>query len=190
MFVCLYLPNQYRIHYLLNPIHSSRLSDITTDSMMSVRAGKQLCSCSPKQAAQTGRAVAIFSQGHTAGLGYPVTLRVPSTSTRNFSTTGANQLRDIFPRKETAYIRQTPPAWPHHGHTQEEMESVVPAHRKPETVSDWLAWKLVRTCRWWMDLATGIRPGQQVDKKHPTTSVTAEKPLTEAQWLGKHSLLP
>ncbi|KAK4130624.1 alternative oxidase [Trichocladium antarcticum] len=40
-----------------------------------------------------------------------------------------------------------------------------------------------------MDLATGIRPGQQVDKKNPTTSVVADKPLTEAQWLVRAILL-
>jgi len=34
-----------------------------------------------------------------------------------------------------------------------------------------------------MDKATGMDRQQQVDKKHPTTAVLAEKPLTEAQWL-------
>jgi len=82
------------------------------------------------------------------------------------------------------------------------MLSVVPEHRAPETVSDWLAWKLVRICRyvlcspdleyawladtrdsWGTDLATGVRPEQQVDKKNPTTAVKALKPLTEAQWV-------
>jgi len=69
------------------------------------------------------------------------------------------------------------------------MLSVVPEHRKPVTVSDWLAWKFVRLCRWCTDIATGIRPEQQVDKKNPTTAVSADKPLTEAQWLVRFIFL-
>jgi len=59
----------------------------------------------------------------------------------------------------------------------------VPAHRAPRGFSDWAAWKLVRFARYCMDKATGMERSQRVDKKHPTTSVVAEKPLTEAQWL-------
>ncbi|KAK4115911.1 AOX-domain-containing protein [Canariomyces notabilis] len=126
--------------------------------MISVGPGKNICSLSPKQAAKLSQAAApLFCKIHpVAGLGYPVGLRAaaaihqsrqPTSSTRHFSTTSSNQLRDFFPRKETTYIRQTPPAWPHHGYTEEEMLSVVPEHRKPKTVSDWLAWRLVRLCR-------------------------------------------
>jgi Alternative oxidase. len=126
------------------------------------------------------------------GFGYSIALRVAATaprlrdsssSTRSFTTTCAKQLRDIFPAKETALIRRTPPAWPHHGFTQEELESAVPAHRKPRTMSDWIAYKFVRTCRWFMDLATGMKPGQKPNMQDPRALV-AEKPLTEAQWLG------
>jgi len=42
-------------------------------------------------------------------------------------------------------------------------------------------------CRWGTDLATGIKPEQQVDKKNPTTAVAAQKPLTEAQWVRKYA---
>jgi len=117
----------------------------------------------------------------TVPICYPVGLRL-AAHPRHFSATPSAQLKEFFPAKETNYIRQTLPAWPHHGYTEEEMHAVVPEHRKPETVSDWLAWKLVRLCRWGTDLATGVRPGQQVDKKNPTTAISAE-PLTEAQWL-------
>lgn len=126
--------------------------------MMSLAVSKKIGSCSPKQAAQLSRAVKpLFYHAHTVGLGYPATLRVaartrqsrsePSSAARSFSTTTPNQLRDIFPAKETAYIRQTPPAWPHPGYTEEEMLAVTPAHRSPKTVGDWLAWKLVRMAR-------------------------------------------
>lgn len=42
---------------------------------------------------------------------------------------------------------------------------------------------LIDMYRWFMDRATGIGREQQVDMKNPTTSVVAEKPLTEAQWV-------
>lgn len=64
------------------------------------------------------------------------------------------------------------------------MKAVVPSHRKPVGFADWAAWKVVRIARWCMDKATGMDRQQQVDKKHPTTAVLAEKPLTEAQWVS------
>lgn len=105
-------------------------------------------------------------------------------SRRHFSSTPVTQLRDFFPVKDTPHILKTKPAWPHHGYTMEEMTAVVPAHRKPRNFSDWAAWKLVRLARYFMDKATGMDREQQVDQKNPTTAVEAEKPLTEAQWVG------
>ncbi|KAJ2982572.1 hypothetical protein NQ176_g1293 [Zarea fungicola] len=103
---------------------------------------------------------------------------------RSFSTTPVSQLKDFFPAKDTHLISTTPPAWPHPGYTMEEMKAVVPAHRKPRTFGDWVAWKTVRFARYCMDKATGMdREQQQTDKKNPTTAVEAQKPLTEAQWL-------
>lgn len=72
----------------------------------------------------------------------------------------------------------------------EEMKAVVPAHRKPRTFGDWVAWKTVRFARYCMDKATGMdREQQQTDKKNPTTAVEAQKPLTEAQWVGTREYL-
>jgi hypothetical protein len=71
----------------------------------------------------------------------------------------------------------------------EEMKAVVPAHRKPDGLVDWAAWKVVRMARFWMDVATGMQRSQQVDKKNPTTAIAAEKPLTEAQWVCEHTVL-
>ncbi|KAK4146552.1 alternative oxidase-domain-containing protein [Dichotomopilus funicola] len=165
--------------------------------MITIEASKKVCS--PRQAAQLSRGLTpfLYQAHHAVGLGYPATIRVaaavhqsqcaqsltPCSGKRSFSTTGSNQLRDVFPIKDTPYIRQTPPAWEHPGYTEEEMRAVVPGHRKPETVGDWVAWKLVRLARWATDLATGIGRDQQVDMKNPTTALVAEKPLTEAQWL-------
>src|ERR1044071_980180 len=108
--------------------------------MISTRASTKIC-CSPKQAAQLSRAVtATLYHPHANGLVYTATLRLATISphsrqqaqsySRGFSTTSVSQLRDFFPAKETAYIRKTPPAWPHHGYTEEEMLSVVPEHRR------------------------------------------------------------
>ncbi|KAK4235127.1 alternative oxidase-domain-containing protein [Achaetomium macrosporum] len=161
--------------------------------MISLEASKRICSTSPKQAAKLARVVVapFHHQAHNLGLGYTPTLEAaaiahrsrPSSSTRSFSTTSTKQLRDIFPAKDTPFIRKTPPAWPHPGYTEEEMLAVAPAHRPPKTVGDWLAWKFVRLARWATDLATGIGRDQQVDMKNPTTAVVAQKPLSEAQWL-------
>ncbi|KAK3306442.1 alternative oxidase-domain-containing protein [Chaetomium strumarium] len=161
--------------------------------MIPFGASKRICSSSPQQAAKLGRAVtaSFLRQPHTVGLGYLAAVEAaaiahnhrPSSSTRSFSTTSAKQLRDIFPEKDTPFIRKTPPAWPHPGYTEEEMLAVTPEHRAPRTVGDWVAWKLVRLARWATDLATGVGRDQQVDMKNPTTAVVAHKPLTEAQWL-------
>ncbi|KAK0746843.1 alternative oxidase [Schizothecium vesticola] len=148
--------------------------------MLSLRSSSRLCS--PKQ---LSRAVQVSVLSSPAGLRLTSHVQQP----RHFSTTPATQLRDFFPEKETAYIRKTPPSWPHHEWTEQEMLSVVPEHREPKTMGDWLAWKLVRIARWGTDIATGIKPEQQSDKRKPTTAVAAQKPLTEAQWLVRFIFL-
>jgi hypothetical protein len=134
-----------------------------------------------QQALRIARSALAASHAPALGLRYGVCGTCHSQ--RLFSTTPAAHLRDFFPAKDTPHILKTKPAWPHHGYTMEEMRAVVPAHRKPEGVAEWAAWKFVRIARFWMDLATGVRPEQQVDKKNPTTAVVAPKPLTEAQWV-------
>jgi len=91
-------------------------------------------------------------------------------------------MKDFFPATETEKIRQTLPAWPHHGYTYQQMLDVVPGHREPVTFGDKFAWKFMRFCRWGMDLCNGLSKEQHTDKAFPTTAVKAEKPLTEAQW--------
>lgn len=157
--------------------------------------------CSPKQAVQLTRVVTPLLQTSSCSSPSLVGLRLssapsstaaslspspsPSPSNhRSFSTTRPALLRDFFPAKETAHIRLTPPAWPHHGYTEAEMLAVVPGHRKPVTWGDKIAWALIRTSRWCMDKATGMSKEQKTDKKKPTTAVIADKPLTETQWVG------
>lgn len=150
--------------------------------MLPSRVNPKLCASK-----QLSRAVApLFHQFTLASPG----LRVATLAsiqqhgtTRGFSTTPAACLRDFFPVAETEHIRQTLPSWPHHGYTEKEMLEVVPAHRKPQTVGDWAAWKFMRFCRWGMDFCTGMEKSQAVDKKNPTIAVSSIKPLTEAQWM-------
>jgi len=107
---------------------------------------------------------------------------IHTSPARLFSTTQAAQIRDFFPTKETNHIRKTPPVWPHHGHTMEEMLAVTPAHRPPRGFGDWAAWKIVRVARWGMDFFTGMSRKQASDPKNPTTAVAADEPFTESQW--------
>lgn len=110
------------------------------------------------------------------------------SSCRSFSTTPVAHLRYFPPPKDTPHIKTTPPAWPHPGYTREQMEAVVPAHRPPRTLGDKAAWKTVRFARFWMDKVTGMDRAQRGDRSRPTTSIEAEKPLTEAQWVStRHS---
>ena len=95
-----------------------------------------------------------------------------SSPARLFSTTPAAQIRDFFPQKETNHIRKTPPVWPHHGHTMEEMLAVTPAHRPPRGFGDWAAWKIVRVARWGMDFCTGMSRKQLSRRCNPSTGVS------------------
>ncbi|KAI0164764.1 alternative oxidase [Xylariaceae sp. FL1272] len=150
--------------------------------------------CSPTHVAKLSRGIiqsgmVPLMTSSSAGLRLTI---VPATSQqqnhkhgsiRAFSTTPVTRMRDFFPAKETDHIRQTLPAWPHHGYTEEEMLAVVPSHRKPVTWGDYGAWKFMRFCRWGMDFCTGMQGEQKVDKKNPTTAVHSIKPLTESQWM-------
>ncbi|KAH9888193.1 alternative oxidase [Xylariomycetidae sp. FL2044] len=160
--------------------------------MLSTKVQSRLCS--PKQAVQLSRAAAAsLSYINTSStFGCPAGLRLTlftssqnqhHGNTRSFSTTPVTHLREFFPPKETEHIRQTPPAWPHHGYTEQEMLAVVPEHRMPRTSGEWGVWYFMRFCRWGMDFCTGMKSEQKVDKKNPTTAVHTIKPLTEAQWM-------
>lgn len=41
-----------------------------------------------------------------------------------------------------------PLTWPHEGWNENVLLNVVPSHREPRTFGDWVAWKIVRTCRY------------------------------------------
>jgi hypothetical protein len=139
---------------------------------MSVAVTKNISAArSPKQAARLGRAlVPSLCQAHIIGVVYPAFIHIHplplrrtshpqstpfAVGTRSFSTTKPHQLRAIFPRKDTPFVRTTPPAWPHPGYTEEELLAVTPGHREPKTMGDWVAWKLVRIARYEWTLESG-----------------------------------
>lgn len=150
--------------------------------MLSYKVNPQLCAS--KQLARAVTPLLRQSTLASPGLCVAALVSIQQHGTaRYFSTTPVTHLRDFFPVKETENIRQTLPSWPHHGYTEQEMLDVVPAHREPQTLGDWAAWKFMRFCRWGMDLFTGMEKSQAVDKKNPTIAVNSIKPLTESQWM-------
>ena len=132
-----------------------------------------------------------------------VTTRHPGicqSGARTISTTKPPKQEDISLNKASASngLHLT---WPHKGWDDTVVLDVVPSHRKPRTVGDHFAWKVTRICRqvhpatlricidslfarWAMDFVTGMGPEQKVDSRFPTISVTAQKPLTESQWVS------
>ncbi|CAK7219909.1 inducible alternative oxidase 2 [Sporothrix bragantina] len=152
--------------------------------MTTVRLTSSALSQSQLVSRQLARAaIPVFCSSQTSLHKLSPSLHRTGSSVSSFSTTTSARMRDFFPVQETEHIRQTPPAWPHHGFTEAEMLAVVPGHRAPETIGDKIAWRLMRICRWGMDTATGMKRDQKTDKSNPTTAVAAEKPLTEAQWM-------
>lgn len=149
--------------------------------MLAPRVNPRLCS--PRQVAQLGKAAVAAPLSHHLAGSYLAGLRLAcvasSVAPRSFSTTSTARLRDFFPAKETAYIRKTPPSWPHHEMTEKQMVEVVPGHREPKTVGDRLAWGLVRISRWFMDRCSAMSSDQ----------LKGLKPLTESQWLTRYIFL-
>lgn len=85
--------------------------------MLSVKVQPSLCT--PKQAARLSKAVAPLVRTSTLGYSTGIRIGLVASTSRAFSTTPTTQFRDFFPVKETEHIRLTPPAWPHHGFTEQ-----------------------------------------------------------------------
>lgn len=49
--------------------------------------------------------------------------------------------------KEAATSGSPPLTWPHKGWDDKVVLEVVPSHRQPRTLSDWIAWRMIRACR-------------------------------------------
>lgn len=159
--------------------------------MISATAQTKLSSCRVNLSTSTLRHVSNTLNGHASLLPCcGALIRTGPVSSRAFSTSPPQRMRDIFALKETNHIRQTPPVWPHNGYSREEMLAVTPAHRPPRGVGDWVAWKIVRVARWGMDTFTGMSRKQRSDPKNPTTAVAADEPFTEPQWVRAAPPIP
>lgn len=95
---------------------------------------------------------------------------------RNFSTSRPTQWKEFFPQPDAPAIKETAPAWPHPVYTAEQMNSVVVSHRNAKTWSDYVAFGMIRTLRFGMDLATGYRKGegQMSERKYMIRNIFLE----------------
>lgn len=71
----------------------------------------------------------------------PVSPLVPATHVGT-SSASTSEIRD-----GNAFAT-LPLTWPHDGWKENVLLNVVPSHREPRTFGDWVAWKIVRTCRY------------------------------------------
>ena len=120
---------------------------------------------------------------------------------RGLTSTPFTRTTNTVAERPVAKSTASPISWHHHGWSQQVLEGVVPGHRKPRTAGDWVAWRLVRFCRYGvsaaydkppanfancvrfgMDLATGMRVKQRMNKSDVPANV--QKHLTEAQWVS------
>lgn len=80
-----------------------------------------------------------------------------SSSRRNFSVSHKAQLDFFPPPRDMPNIKQTPASWPHPEATEQQLKAIQLDHREPRTLSDSIAYNMVRFLRWGTDLATGYR---------------------------------
>ncbi|KAI9722821.1 MAG: Alternative oxidase, mitochondrial precursor [Chrysothrix sp. TS-e1954] len=98
----------------------------------------------------------------------------PAVPTRRRLSSGNSQPREFFPSHDTPKIRFSKPAWEHPIYTEEQMNSVIVAHRQTKNWSDWTALAAVRVLRWGLDLATGYKHHDAL-KKGDNKFVMTEK---------------
>ncbi|KAK4227119.1 alternative oxidase-domain-containing protein [Podospora fimiseda] len=60
--------------------------------------------------------------------------------------------------RQPAPFSTLPLSWPHKGWDHNIASQIVPSHRPPRTISDKLAYTLIRICRWGMDFVSGMPP--------------------------------
>ncbi|KAK3986011.1 mitochondrial alternative oxidase [Cladorrhinum sp. PSN332] len=84
-----------------------------------------------------------------------------------------------------------PLSWPHKGWDHDIASQVVASHRPPRTLSDKLAYTLIRICRWGMDFLSGmpsespaISPGNE-----KALAAARQSGMTESQWLVRFIFL-
>lgn len=106
--------------------------------------------------------------------------------TRQFHST-RHLPKDFFPVEGTKKTHFTKPAWPHPIYTEEEINSIVVAHRNAKTWSDKIAIAAVRVMRFGLDTVTGYKHERAVAKGKLAVGAEAQPPvMTERKYMIRY----
>lgn len=93
-------------------------------------------------------------------------------------------MKEFFDVKDTPKTLITKPAWPHPIYSEEEINSIVVAHRNAKTWSDKVAVAAVRVLRFGLDIATGYKHERAVAKGKQAVGAKATPPvMTERKYM-------
>ena len=108
-------------------------------------------------------------------------------SHRQFSTTRPTAMKEFFPAPDAPHIRTTEAAWSHPVYSEEQMKSVVVAHREAKTMSDKVAMAMVRVLRFGLDTPQVIamtRRSRLVTRTPPPHSRVR---MSERKWMIRYA---
>jgi len=109
---------------------------------------------SPHLSKAVYRNLASHSSQNALRAVYPLALNAQ----RHFSTSRRSNIEFFPPARDTPNIKETRAAWPHPQVTPEQLNGVEAfVHRDCKTWSDRIAYGMVKSARWWMDLFSGYR---------------------------------
>ena len=93
-------------------------------------------------------------------------------------------MKEFFPAPDAPNIRTTEAAWKHPVYTEEQMKSVMIAHREAKTGSDKFALLMARVLRLGLDFATGYKHDKAValGEKDPE-GAKKKYAMTERKWM-------
>lgn len=113
-----------------------------------------------------------------------------NTNKPRFSKSHNWLIKEFFPVPDAPHIKTTEAAWPHPIYTEEQMNSVVVAHREARDWSDRIALGFTRVARFCLDLATGYKHDKAValNKKDPAAA-RQKYAMTERKYLIRNIFL-
>jgi len=92
--------------------------------------------------------------------------------------------------RETEQVKVTPAAWPHPVYGYDQMNQVVVAHREVKTMSDRVAFQMVKILRWGLDLATGYKHDDAVElHKGDPAAAQRKYGMTERKYMIRNVFL-
>lgn len=126
----------------------------------------------------------IASRASKPGLVY---VQHITPSRRKFSTTRSAAMKEFFPAPDAPHIRTTEAAWSHPVYTEDQMKSVVVAHREAKTMSDKVAMAMVRVLRFGLDTATGYSHDKAVALGNKDPKAAQQKyGMSERKWMIRY----